>query len=337
MHSDRFMERYIDMKSPLTGGRVKEVTTNETHTFRGYSFDVTARYYVCEDTGERFTETSQDAALLNELYSQYRLKVGIPFQDEIKAVREKYGLNLSQMNRILGFGANQYARYEEGYMPSESNGKMLKSIEKKDIMLNYLELARSEFSDVEYGRIRNKVMAAHEEENQVVERNIFYSNTERSILNGFSELAPSKLKAMVEFFVSQEVELFPTKLNKEMFYADFLHFRNHGRSISGLKYQAIQFGPVPYRFATVYDNVESLIKEYVISHEQECLKLRCPAADISILSDAELETLATVIEKTRTMSTSQLIEESHKEVCWISHSGDRSFIPYSESCTLRFL
>ena len=110
------MEQYVDMNSPFTGGRVKEVFTTEVQEFRKENYTVHARYYVCEDTGEKFTTTEQDELKFNELYGQYRVRHGIPFPEEIKATREKYGLSLAAISKILGFGINQYANYENGWL-----------------------------------------------------------------------------------------------------------------------------------------------------------------------------------------------------------------------------
>ena len=129
------MEKYVEMVSPFTNGKVKEVSAVEEHEFRKETYSVHVRYYVCEDTGERFTTTEQDELLFNDLYSQYRVRHGIPFPEEIKHIRNHYGLNYSQITRILGFGANQYAQYENGQIPSESNGKMILAIQKKEAML----------------------------------------------------------------------------------------------------------------------------------------------------------------------------------------------------------
>lgn len=52
-----------------------------------------------------------------------------------------------------------------------------------------------------------------------------------------------------------------TKLNKEMYYVDFYSYKKYGRSISGLAYRAIQYGPVPEHYETVYDYVQGLIKK----------------------------------------------------------------------------
>ncbi len=41
---------------------------------------------------------------------------------------------------------------------------------------------------------------------------------------------------MVRYIVNKHGDVFPTKLNKLMFYADFYHYRKTGLSISGLQY-----------------------------------------------------------------------------------------------------
>ena len=41
------------LKSPFTGGKVKEVSTIEEHEFRKEEFSVYANYYVCKDVSIR--------------------------------------------------------------------------------------------------------------------------------------------------------------------------------------------------------------------------------------------------------------------------------------------
>lgn len=136
------MEKKVDLKSPFTGGPVKEVVTTEDMEFRGEKYpDIPVRYYVCEDTGEQFTDGEQDEEWTNILYGKYRKKYGIPSPSEIRATRERYGLNVSQMTRILGFGKNQLAWYEDGQVPSLSNGRLLSLIQDPKIMRKCVELA----------------------------------------------------------------------------------------------------------------------------------------------------------------------------------------------------
>lgn len=44
-------ERMTDIKSPFTGGRVKEISTIESMQYKGVIHNVPVRYFLCVDTG----------------------------------------------------------------------------------------------------------------------------------------------------------------------------------------------------------------------------------------------------------------------------------------------
>lgn len=331
------MEKYVDIKSPFTGGKVKEVSTVEVHEFRKEQFSVHVRYYLCEDTGERFTTTEQDELLFNELYSQYRVNHGIPFPEEIKGIKLRYGLNYQQITKILGFGANQYAQYEKGQMPSESNGKLLSVAMNRQFMLHLLEDSRAEFDEAEYNKVRQSILASAAKPENEAQKRIIYRDIRRSVYNGFGQMNVEKVSEMVKFFICKEGGLFPTKLNKEMFYADFLHYKLHGQSISGLQYQAIQYGPVPVHYDTVYDNIEGISKEIVVAHDMESTKLSCVSCNTNVFSEQELKTLGDVLAKIKPMCTQEVIERSHEEDAWKNYRKGNQIIPYSEAFSLRLV
>ena len=156
----------MNIVSPFTGGKVLEVHDVEEKSFRGEKFIVNVRYYQCEDTGEQFTTTEQDNLWTNELYSKYREKHGIPSPQEIKELRESYGLNRTQLSRLLGFGINQLKNYEDGQVPSESNGKMLKIVSNPLTMMALLEISRNEFQASEYNRVKGKIALNYFEQNR---------------------------------------------------------------------------------------------------------------------------------------------------------------------------
>ena len=89
------MEQYVNMKSPFTGGRVKEI--------------------------------------------------------------------FAAISKILGFGINQYANYENGQVPSESNGKMILAAKNKSFIISLLDSSREQFTEAEYMKIRNSILSAPEE------------------------------------------------------------------------------------------------------------------------------------------------------------------------------
>lgn len=331
------MEKHVEITSPFTGGKTKEISTVEEHEFRKERFSVHVRYFVCEDTGEHFTTTEQDELLFNELYSQYRVNHGIPFPEEIKYIRLHYGLNYQQITKILGFGVNQYAQYEKGQMPSESNGKLLSAIMNQQFMLHLLEDSRAEFTEDEYYKVLQSIMASELKPDNEVQKRLIYRNISRSIYNGFGQLNVNKVSEMIKFFICKEGSIFPTKLNKELFYADFLHYKRHGQSISGLQYQAIQYGPVPVHYDTIYDNIEGIDKEIVLAHEMESTRLSCRSNDESVFSEQEIKTLSDVLARIQPMSTQELIDRSHDEEAWKHYHEGNQIIPYSEAFSIQLV
>lgn len=331
------MERYVDMKSPITGGRVKEINTTELKEFRKEKYWVNVRYYICEDSGEQFTTTEQDTLLFNELYSQYRVKHGIPFSDEIKEIRLKYGLNYSQISRILGFGANQYAKYESGDVPSESNGKMIAAIKDKNVILGLLKDCKESFSLAEYNKILTSIsMSEEKEEDNLALNQIIYKDTSRNIFNGYGKRNIAKLFEMITYIVQLHGEVFPTKLNKLMFYSDFYNFRKTGQSISGLQYRALNFGPVPDHYATIYDNVPNLKKKMIEAHGMVNTLLSCASeCEFVELSETEKESIRYVVEKLKPLTVSEIIEASHNEEGWKTASINQSHIPYEAAFNLQ--
>ena len=168
-----------------------------------------------------------------------------------------------------------------------------------------------------------------------VQKQLIYRDTRRSIYNGFGMLSTSRVSEMVKFFICQEGGIFPTKLNKEMFYADFLHYKLHGQSISGLQYQAIQYGPVPVHYDTIYDNIDGIRKDIVVSHNMESIRLTCDTWDARVFTEEELQTLNAVMTMARPLTTQDLIAISHKEDAWQKHREGNQLIPYSEAFELK--
>ncbi len=326
------------LKSPLTGGRVYEVEDIETKEFRKETFEVHVRYYLCEDSGEQFTTTSQDELFVNELYSQWRVQHGVPFPDEIRAIREKYGLKYTQMSKILGFGANQWRQYEAGMVPSESQGKMIRMIFQKQAMLTMLESSRKAFSEQEYASIKNKIEESSDTTIDRYQQMLMYGCDQHlSVENGFGMKNPAKLTEMVQYLVEHCKTVSPTKLNKLMFYSDFQQYRKTGRSISGLKYRAIQYGPVPEHYDTIYDHIPGLDKNIEVFQDgKEATTFRLnQKVKIKYLTEPEQETLNEILSRFGQMKAKDLVEISHQETGWKDNETNHEFISYTYAFSLK--
>lgn len=143
--------------SPLTGGEAvcqKEMRETE---YRGEKFVYEHHNIRDLETDIEFTTNDMDFDNLERVYSQYRAKHGIPSPKELTETREFYGLSAAKMSEILGLGTNQYRLYEEGQMPSEAIGKMLRSIQTPAVFLGYVEGCKNQMPEEEYNKLCQKI------------------------------------------------------------------------------------------------------------------------------------------------------------------------------------
>lgn len=143
--------------SPLSHGQAHLQVVDETFMYRGEMYAYQHHNYTDAETGIAFTTDAMDFDNLEQVYCQYRAKHGIPSPKELQSTRERYGLSATKMSEVLGLGINQYRKYEDGEMPSEAIGKMLRSIETPSVFLDYVEGAKNQFSEVEYAKLCAKV------------------------------------------------------------------------------------------------------------------------------------------------------------------------------------
>lgn len=326
------------MISPFTGGEVKLCQEQRELVFRKEKFLYVAQFYVCVDTQEQFTTTELDEINISQVYNQYRTKYGIPFPDEIRAIRELYGLSASKMSEILGLGANQYRLYENGEIPSEAIGKTLKSIMSPMVFSTYVHNAENQFSAQDFAKICNKLEQAIKriEDTPVVR---IYNMVKRSSITGYAPQSQSKIKNILLYFIDKLGGVFTTKMNKLLFYADFCSYKRRGVGMTGLSYKAIQYGPVPEKWNVVYGSIEDIDFEIVSfasgdSGEKLTSKM---APDLTAFSPEELTILDEIIYKFGNKTANQLSELSHKEDAWIKFKDTSRYINYTEAFTLRAL
>lgn len=130
----------MNNNSPITGKPMLRQSEPCTLKFRKEPFNIVFHYWLCEDTGERYEDEAMADLNLNQVYDQYRAKYDIPSAEKIAEVRRKYGVSALKMSKILGFGDNQYREYENGSMPSVSNGRLIMQAAE---VRNFLAMVRS--------------------------------------------------------------------------------------------------------------------------------------------------------------------------------------------------
>ena len=325
-------------KSPITGKPMRVIYTPDSWEFRGEKYNYTYITFRDDDLDEGYTTTESDGVWYNQVTNQYREKHGIPYVDEIIALRERYGLSAAKMSVILGFGANQYRLYEEGEVPSESNGKMIRSAMNPLVFLDLVKSSRHQLTEREFAKITAKVeeVVAQSEgwrdEQREAER-LFRSG--RGLSNGFAPLSTVRLKNLLLYILGKMGETFQTKMNKVLFYIDFLSYRERGIAISGLAYQAIEFGPVPQRWDRVYSAFDEVQEQLRLVQGQECISLVAGGeADMSAFSADEMAVVDAVCEKMKKMTSRAATKLSHEEPAWKDYVGKSETIPFSQAFSL---
>ena len=337
-------QKFKKMTSPFTGGEAILIKEPREVEFRGSKFRIVHHSYQCVDTGEKFTDTDMDELNLNQVYNQYREKEGIPFPDEITAYRKQYDLPATKMSQLLGFGVNMYGKYEAGEIPNSSNGKLITICKDPEIFRNYLAMSKLnhlEEKDKEHihRKIERAVERKHENSQQKFEEYAAFGNVERGEFTGFIAPNLDKAREMVVYF-AELCQPFTTKMNKLLFYADFLNYKLTSYSISGMAYQAIQRGPVPLRYDGLYGNVSDVVERKDIFFPNDVSGERLVAKskfNTTLFTEEELKTLEKVSSRFRNTLTKDIVLISHDEPAWIDNEKTENEISYQYAFELKAL
>ena len=311
----------------------------DTMKYRGEEFKYVYISFQDDESGERFTTTESDTIWYNQVTNQYRAKYGIPYTDEIIAVRQRYGVSAAKMSQILGIGINQYRRYEQGEVPSVSNGRMIRSVMNPKVMLEMVESSKHELSEGDYEKLVKKVKAVigDSEARKMEEyekRRVF--SMERGVENGFAILSLERLKNVMLYVLNRCDEVWTTKMNKLLFYVDFVSYRERGMALTGLTYRAIEYGPVPERWDRVYSEFAEVKQELRQAGEFVGSVLRADCdADVSVFSEDELRVLDEVVRRFEKSSSREISGVSHEETAWQTHYEGHERIPFVDAFELK--
>ncbi len=325
------------MTSPFTGGEAVKKLDSQTLTYRSQTFQIHAHYYECADTGETFTTEELDELNLLQLHNQYREQNHILFPEQVKALREYYGVSQRSMSALMGFGVNQYRSYEDGEIPSLSNAKLI-GLARDARNFRELVLERK-------GAMKERELA--DLLRRVDQRLVVPDNANLAVLNavwnpmeipnqftGYRMPNFDKFAQMVLFFFDKINHLYTVRLNKLLFYADFGHFKKTGYSISGARYCAIPMGPVPDEYRILNDLLvqQGYLEQVYAERGEEMFEAFQPPsgrrADTSVFQASELEVLNLTVEHFQFVKTASLIDRSHEESGWIDNVATKSPISY---------
>lgn len=329
------------MQSPITGKEMKLLVRPSTLVIRKESFPVMYHVWQCEDTGEEFEDESQVTSNLRQAIDQYRSKHHLPFPEEIKAIREQYDISAAKMSEVLRFGINQYKQYENGELPSESNASLIYLARHPKGFCQLVEL--SGLGTEEQKRLSQKAEEILENQPHWREAEwtvrLLMGDDGPCVERGFRQPDVDRFGAMTYFF-AETMTPFKTQMNKLLFYADFLHFKIVGRSISGVKYRAIEMGPVPNNFDGLFQYLENqnFVRMQHREYSNGSIGTQFLPGDRTILvelSKTEQTALKTVFERFKNVGSQEIIRISHEEAAWKKNVSNHSILNYLDAYLLK--
>ena len=325
------------MLSPFTE---KEMTIQKewrSIIYKKEEFKVYFHTWKCEDTGEQFEDDVFAQLNFDQVQNQYRAKYSIPFKAEIIAIREKYGLAAFKMSEVLGFGANSYRQYEAGEIPSQSNARLIQ-LSADPHEFGKLVALSNVFEGSALDKVMHKIELAIQHQKASKQKTLiedyFFNFSQPCTYTGYRKPDFDKFAEMV-FFFSDKIQPWKTKMNKLLFYSDFLNFKHTGFSISGAVYKAIGMGPVPTNFQGIY---ELLCNTGVVDINttsfpdgglgEQFQPVKGRQFNSSLFTDKELVVLNQVAERFKDTSTQNIIEISHQERACTDNISNNKTIDY---------
>jgi uncharacterized phage-associated protein len=332
------------MNSPITGKPMTLTTERRSMEFRKETFEVVFHYYKCEDSGEQFTTTALDEVNINQVYNQYRDKFNIPFPDEISRIRTKYGLPATKMSDILGLGTNSYRLYEAGEMPSVANARLIQMVDEPSVFMDMVRKCANLDDNAKEKHIQKAQWLIEEKNRSTFDLNVkeyLLGSHMADIYSGYRNPDFEKFTEMVVYF-SERTKPFKTKMNKLLFYSDFLMFKQTCFSISGVRYHAIDMGPVPNNFQSIFeylankDEIDIYTTEISKGYTGEQFRGRKDRPfNADLFSEIELKTLERVANAFKQTSATKIVELSHMENAWKDNEKDKRAIRYDYAFELK--
>ena len=297
----------------------KIISRQETFNVCGEDITIEAQVMVCAECGEELFCEELDSATLVNAYNEYRRKHKLLLPDEIKKIREKYGLSQRSFAKLLNWGDKTICRYENGSVQDKAHNSLLLFLREPENMRTYLTENEIALDERQKAKLMDTVEKLEQDTDYRVGRRFFEMFFSRIPCeeNGFKGFDYEKLCAMVLFFAHESSELLKTKLMKLLNYSDMIFYKENGISMSGLKYAHLPYGPVPEHFDMLLgkmeaDHIAHIEVIYDNGYEKHQVIPECDMPK-DILSQEELDVLQRIFIKFKDFGSVDISNYSHNE------------------------
>lgn len=302
------------------------------NTIKGVDVSFEAPLIKCNVCGNQFESPEMGHDVADLALRAFRIEVGLLSPEEIKIFRKSLGLTQHELSGLLGWGGATLSRYENGALQDEAHDRAMRMIMEPDallgIMENHPDLLTQEKRDhlVKKLKTRGNAESAYRE---FFRR--FLTDYQADINSGYRRFDAKKFFAMVLHFC-RDSGIPKTKLNKLLWYSDFLSFKHNTVSISGTKYAHLPFGPCPNNYdvfiayLTDIDKSLSVVEQSSGIYSWEVL-VSSGTPDYSLFTNNEMHILSSVAKFFESKTASEVSQISHLELGY-QETSDSQIISY---------
>ena len=109
----------------------------EEYEIKGKKIVIKAEKANCPCCGESLVNNAADSRNFEKVYRAYRKEENLLMPEEIKQIRQQYGITQVDFSRVLGFGDKTIARYENGALQDTAPNNLILLMKNEK---NFIEL-----------------------------------------------------------------------------------------------------------------------------------------------------------------------------------------------------
>jgi DNA-binding XRE family transcriptional regulator/uncharacterized phage-associated protein len=190
-------------------------------------------------------------------------------------------------------------------------------------LANKLGISRASYIAIEQGK-RELTLSECEKLSQIL--GITFSDIERGEMPNYE-----KYKQMILLFLRMNKYLTKTKLAKLIYFADFSWYYNHLKSMSGMEYRKIQYGPVADTYFRLIDEMSDAGEIDIKLEEEGAMHIsQTPTGakhTIDQVSAEETSLMKEINEKWKGRKTAEIVSYTHKQLPYM-FADDNEIVSY---------
>lgn len=153
---------------------------NEVLKVRGEDIEVTSRVHYCPEGVHYFYDVEDEENKFEFAYREYRKRKGLLQPEEIRQIREQYGLSQRNFARLLDWGDITIHRYESGAIQDTVHNDFLSLIKDFDNFKKYFDTKKNFIEPEIVRKIEEKIVEIEKARNsQTFDLLVRLSSTEK--------------------------------------------------------------------------------------------------------------------------------------------------------------